>query len=59
MMCFINQKPKGYLTNFGYMGFIKGAYHLFATEEEYIQEWRNIFYEQGERTTLPESEELS
>ena len=58
-MCFKYHKPKGYLTNFGYMGFINGAYYLFATEEEYIQEWRIILNEQEERTALSESKELS
>lgn len=27
---------KGYLTPFGYMGFVNGRYLLFATEADYI-----------------------
>ena len=26
---------KGYVTPYGYMGFVNGRYMLFATEEEY------------------------
>ena len=54
MMCFKKHKeePKGYLTNFGYMGFLSGAYHLYATEEEYIQEWR-LFFDEKEKKSLP------
>ena len=28
---------KGYFTSYGYMGFINGKYRLFATEEEYVE----------------------
>ena len=38
-----NIKPKGYLTNFGYMGFIKGEYHLFSTEQEYLEKFKEVF----------------
>lgn len=35
---------KGYYISYGYMGFINGKYRLFATEEEYIE----IFREENE-----------
>lgn len=38
-----NIKPKGYLTNFGYMGFINGEYHLFSTEQEYLEKFKEVF----------------
>lgn len=28
---------KGYPTAYGYMGWLNGKYHLFATEEEYAE----------------------
>jgi hypothetical protein len=28
---------KGYSTASGYMGYVEGAYMLFATEEEYLE----------------------
>lgn len=31
---------KGYYISYGYMGFINGKYRLFATEEEYIEAFR-------------------
>lgn len=31
---------KGYYISYGYMGFINGKYRLFATEEEYIETFR-------------------
>ena len=31
---------KGYYISYGYMGFINGKYRLFATEEEYIELFR-------------------
>lgn len=36
-------KPKGYLTNFGYMGFINGEYRLFSTEQEYLEKFKEVF----------------
>ena len=38
-----NIKPKGYLTNFGYMGLINGEYHLFSTEQEYLEKFKEVF----------------
>lgn len=38
-----NIKPKGYLTNFGYMGFINGEYYLFSTEQEYLEKFKEVF----------------
>ena len=32
---------KGYIVPDGYMGFINGTYVLFATENEYVEEWRS------------------
>lgn len=35
-------RPKGYITSFGYFGFIASTWRLFATEQEYIEcflEW--------------------
>ena len=48
-----NIKPKGYLTNFGYMGLINGEYHLFSTEQEYLEKFREVFIfdEKGSKTS--------
>ena len=32
---------KGYPTAFGYMGFINGKWKLYATEDEYREEYEN------------------
>ena len=37
---------KGYIVAYGYMGYINGEYHLFATETEYVE----MFREQEENT---------
>lgn len=34
-VCESPKEIKGYLTSFGYMGWINGKYQLFATENEY------------------------
>ncbi len=28
--------PKGYFTNYGYMGFVDNEYRLFASESDYL-----------------------
>lgn len=34
---------KGYYVPNGYMGNICGEYFLFATEDEYVEVWRELF----------------
>ena len=31
---------KGFITSFGYVGLINGKYQIFASEEEYVQAYR-------------------
>lgn len=31
---------KGYIVAYGYMGYINGSYHLYATESEYVEAYR-------------------
>ena len=33
---------KGYVTMAGYMGYINGRYILFATEEDYIEAYKEL-----------------
>ena len=35
-------KIKGYLIPCGYMGFINGNYQLFATENEYVEMYKEV-----------------
>lgn len=46
-----NIKPKGYLTNFGYMGLINGEYHLFSTEQEYLEKFKEVFFDENRSKT--------
>lgn len=34
---------KGYVTPFGYMGWMKDRYYSFATEDEYREAYREAF----------------
>ena len=34
---------KGYPVPAGYMGFINGTYVLFATEQDYVETYREIY----------------
>lgn len=33
---------KGYLVPSGYIGFIKGKWILFPTENEYVEAWKEV-----------------
>lgn len=33
---------KGYTTQVGYMGYINGQYKLFATEQEYVEYFKEM-----------------
>lgn len=33
---------KGYVVPYGYMGLINGKYMLFASEEEYVEAYREL-----------------
>ncbi len=37
---------RGYPVSAGYMGYIDGSYKLFATENEYIEIWRELHHEE-------------